>query len=659
LPVSEPVDNLSAATNLYNILRVIPCRHNPDLFVGDIFKKLIEENDFKTSDNVSHFCSAVLSAVGVCKMPLGMLDSSVSISSDVAKTNLARMQKKDRCYLVKDTLLSKLLQYKFNFEFTSDASDEPMDRATWEQVSDGYSWSVIVRHGDDSLKFESSGDIGGDIKKFIDGWNSTLLNDQMEYVELTDEYVSMMRSLLRVFDICAIEKSWNSGRAPCIVSNLSFQQIDNSLFQVADDFMKLVAKNMNSHLYSSHYADNYTSYLVAGSRIDKGCYPSTAFFSKVNLAFMRLASSKILAARNQFKFAMSDVAIAQVFSDVVAARNNRKTYRNKGFREVLSKVMMDPLYPFAPNALSTARKFQDIMCKNKELYDMEANVYGCARMHFSEALTKGITSENHDAWLAGKRNFYDIKTDYCNSNMGYNVQHGDYYAQGVGSAVGKGLIDDVNGSINIEVKVDYKVGPLTVPVLFKKDCVSHKIRVAEAAGYEAGCIKMMVERFKDYSPGDPMKGGGWMAPLSRYTKVSFDSPGKMQSGEFYIYFSGRTDTYDPMRMRLYLSQWAAFFRRKCSVAALANAFMDAGTFRDARDVRKSLFSLSLLNASLPESLQNADPAKDPRGVMRNALVLQPRDVGVISYVGYSVIGKKHLQATAEERESINIDLFNL
>jgi hypothetical protein len=654
LPAFVSGENISILTNLNAVLSAIPLRQDASVGHGEVLRALVDKFSYRNVEDLAFSIMTLSAALGTLKGNLGIYDPNVVLTSESGKYNLLNSVKKNKVFLIRDTLLSTLMKYKFNFTFEELNVDMPLTRATWEEVSQGYPWKIGVTHGTQTLTFSFDGSVSGDISKFIDAWNSSLPDDTMEFVHVDDDMMHSARSLLKIYDFNVKDKNWSASRNPLFMMETDVKSIPRDMFEAVDRFVGLVAAKMSAMPYADHFNERFTSYVIAVTRMDVKLFPPEKFFETVDVILMTMASKKTMNAQDHFKKFMSNVVISQIHKATIEGRAERLKYRNVGFREVLTKVMMDPLYPFAPNAVSTVRKFKDIVSKNFDLYKMETDVYGCARMHFVDALTRGFADAPNN-WVAGRRNFFDIKVQFCNNNMGHLVTSRDFYSIGPDVGKGKGVIDDIDGVCKMSITENYPVGDRNVPVVFKGDCMSHKLRIVYSANYSAGVLKMFVEKLKDVDLLNPAIGGGWLIPLSFYKKVSFDSPGKMQSGEFFIYFSERQPTTSLEYITLLSSKWATFIRKKCSVMYLANAYMDAGTMTNPVLKRKQFFNKALIKGVIPPAIFKTDWIVN----MRNSLLLQLCRAPVNCFIGYIPVGKYHDHVVGADKDAAVMEVEDI
>lgn len=652
-------DTISIATNLYNIVR--------DAHVGDTvlpvhkgLQALIESANIKTAEELIKVCSLITQAVGPVKGKLGVLDNMAFLSVDDAKDNLGRTVTKSKISVTTPVLFSRLIQYQFDMTAASSGGKGPI---TFEVMKSGHDMMVAMTLDTATITFKVDKgltSVDGDVGAFFSMWNAHLKSEEMDYVEVSGALKTMCDTLLVVYDLKYNHKSktWTMTRHPDVTRQGSFAKVTADEWAIVAQFNGAIVERLNKMGNPpAHYFDQYNAYLLACNDV---------LIENVDFVGMldRIASYAFMASSSYISKASVDykgiVGGAIGFKDAIKlandARNERSKYRNIGPREALTKNLCDPLYPMYPAPFVTARKFLSIMVVNPELYASDADVYGCARMHFYGAVGTQhdhITTKNGPV-MVGKRHYYDVNPNFTGNTVGVNVESGDLYTITEGVGVGRGLIDDVHLPYQKEIKEI--IGDISVT--YPAGCMSHKVRMLHKGKYEHACLKMVLNRMKAVDL-DAELGGTWLYPLSFYKTVVFDTPGKFQSGEFFIYVSGRLDVPKPGKLVQLKMQWRLFCQRKCAVLVLAHGVMNAATMSVGKLMsrRATLFDIRSIRSALPESLRKSDE----RSTIINGLNTFVANKGVIDearflYKPYLSVGRAYVPPSDEDKNTLTMDM---
>jgi hypothetical protein len=650
-PAVQINTDVSSYTCFFNILR--------DVYIGDKIvpvhlglKGLIDGAGIETTEELAKVCSYIVNTIGPVKGKLGDLDESLAMTVDDAKDIVANKIKKDRVIVTTPVLLGKLAQYKFEMKVRGEGGIKPL---TFEKLKSGYDLDMDITLDGVKLNFKVKDgvvDVIGDVDVFFDMWNAHLKGEEMEYVHITPEEKVFCDTLLATYDLkySNTAKVWSMSRHTDLTKNAAYADFSPEDWAAISQFNVSITEFMNKEKYPSHYMDQYNLYLHACDVVFEK--KSDAFISLINRLTVQTfvaSSSHISKANVDYKKIIGGtVPLKDAIKMANDVRNERGKYRNVGPREALTKNMCDPLYPMFPSPFVTARKFMSIVVTNPDLYEGECDVYGCARMRFYGPLSDqhNMVTRKGVPVIPGKRNYFDNNDTFTGNTVGVDVQFGDFYAITTGAGKGKGLIDDVHLPYSKEVKEKVQDCIINYPA----GCFSHKIRMLHTGQYKNACLKLIFNKMKAVDT-DKELNGGWLYPLSYYKSVKFDVPGKLQSGEFYIYAMDRQDSPDMSRLERLKNQWAIFAQRKCAVMVLAHGIMNAATMSPGKVMmrRNSLFDVRSIKTGLPELLRTGST----QNLILNGLNTFVVDVGVVNkdklqYYPNLVVGKAYVTDTTQQ-----------
>lgn len=560
--VDAPVlkgDVSSIYTSLYNVLRDTPVNDRV-MPLNEGLKALVSVLNLTTAEEIAKVCSYIVSATGTVKGKLGSLDESVVMDKDEAKARLSRMVVKNKTYVTTPLLFTKLLQFKFGLSGVyNKPSGEKDDQGnvvhprhiplTLDTLKNGHGYIVNVTLEDVTLCFElyvGKINVKGDVEAFFLVWNMHLQDEEMIYVPIEPEFKICYDYLLALYDVTYDDKTrlWSMKRNEMVIKDVSADE---------EDYKKISKWNASICKFLSdlpvvprHYNDKYNMYLFA---CDRSIGNDPTFVDAVNkIAINARNTAMLLSGKGRAIYGnimKGTTNLTEAVKVMNQCRQERGKYRNIGAREAITKNLMDPIYPLHPSPLVTARKFMSIMISNPMLYAADCDVYGCANMHFYDAIASnhGLVYDREGNQIkCGKRDFYDNDQRYLGNNIA-DVKFGDFYAIGKDVGIGKGIIDDVQSGY--PKLVQEMIGESMVS--FPSGCMSHKMRIIHNAKYDMGCIKMMANKIKNLELKD-LSNRGWLYALGFYKRVVFDVPGKFQSGEFFIYFSDRQGAPSQERM---------------------------------------------------------------------------------------------------------------
>lgn len=658
---APPSQEVSIATNLYNVLR--------DIHIGDTqlpvhagLESLIVNGEIKTAEQLVKVCSAIISAVGVVKGKLGSVDPSVVLSVDDAKDNLSRCIVKSTVSITTPVLLTRLIQYQFEMEVKGGVPS-PL---SFEVLQTGYELSVVMKLDTEVITFnvnKGTVSVTGDVRGFFTVWNAHLKSEVMEYVLVTDADKMLYDTLLVVYDLKYNHKipTWSMTRHADVTRAAAFTKFSIDDWKIVSQCNAAIVAEMNKHGNPpAHYYDQYNLFLLSCQRV---CDFNDIYKTKLNeIAVAAFQSSSMYVSKSmvEYKNIMAgNVGLKDAIKLALDARADRSKYRNISAREALTKNMMDPLYPMYPSPFVTARKFLSIMASNQALYESDADVYGCARMHFYGSV--GTQHKLAGGGKIGARKYYDVNSTFTGNTVGVEVEPGDLYAIPEGVGKGRGLIDDVHLPYGKEVRE--KIGDAIIT--FQAGCMSHKIRILHKGQYEHACLKMVLNKMKSIDL-DPEIGATWLLPLSYYKTVIFDTPGKLQSGEFFIYVSGRLPTSNPTKLTALKRQWRLFCQRKCAVMVFGHGVMNAATLAAGKGIsqmmmrRSSFFDLRSIRSALPETLRGGVE----KSVILNGLNTFVKDVGLndggkFLYKPYLPVGKVYTPLAQADKDNLSMDMNTL
>lgn len=655
LPLKKPVvqtsGDVSSYTCFYNILK--------DVYIGDKtvpvhlgLKGLIDGANIETTEDLVKVCSYIVATVGPVKGKLGDLDEMLSMTVDDAKDIVANKIKKDRVIITTPVLLGKLAQYKFEMQVRGEGGTKPL---TFEKLKSGYDLDMDITLDGVKLNFKVKDgvvDVLGDVDVFFDMWNAHLKGEEMEYVHITPEEKIFCDTLLATYDLkySNTAKVWSMTRHTDLTKNAAYADFSPEDWAAISQFNVSITDFMNREKYPNHYMDQYNLYLHACDVIfEKKSDAFIALMNRLTVQTFVASSSHLSKANVDYKKIIGGtVPLKDAVKMANDARNERGKYRNVGPREALTKNLCDPLYPMFPSPFVTARKFMSIVAINPDLYESECDVYGCARMRFYGPLSDqhGMVLRKGVPVSPGKRNYFDNNDTFTGNTVGVDVQFGDFYAITAGAGKGKGLIDDVHLPYSKEIKEKVRDCIVNYPA----GCFSHKIRMLHTGQYKHACLKLIFNKLKVIDT-DKELNGGWLYPLSYYKNVKFDVPGKLQSGEFFIYATDRQDMPDEIRLERLKNQWAIFAQRKCAVMVLSHGVMNAATMSPGKVMmrRGSLFDSRAIKSGLPELLRGGSP----QNLILNGLNTFVVDIGLVnknklSYYPNIVVGKAYVTDTTQQ-----------
>jgi len=237
-----------------------------------------------------------------------------------------------------------------------------------------------------------------------------------------------------------------------------------------------------------------------------------------------------------------------------------------------------------------------------------------------------------------------------------------------GSGKGKTLIDDIEG-VFVTEKI---VRDGDVEIKYPPSCITHKLRVIQAAEYDTFATKMFIDKVR-HADVSKLPGNGWIRSLAYYKTIIFDNPGKLQSGEFFIYGSGYLGKCDPTRLKMIAMQWNAFAIRKSAFILRSHIVMNYAMFaQEPMKMRNAVFSKDSFRRSIPKKL--ADQLNDqslfrnfigflgsylsPVSWDHNVVIVDGKEVlkSRLLYTPYNVIGKVWSPVTSDDMIAATLDL---
>lgn len=384
----------------------------------------------------------------------------------------------------------------------------------------------------------STGIVEGDIDGFLDSWNSVDKDHRRRYVEIsasTSRWADFFSMYWDMSGCGGNRKEWT------YVLHSEYQKL------LHIDWIKMKARldkwmiGCPTSLTKEPFAQWDTLAVHLQSVADES-FPTEL---SVRLDILREKLVKQAAP-------VVDPDLVKAVKAAVGARNEGKTCRNKGPREVLTKGEGSMMYSFAPSSIGCAAKFGAMFSNCADKFRGPGLVVGVANNNFWGVLDAlGLTQ--------GKE-WYDISPKPGIIHPGVNVIGKSFWDV---VPTGSGVLIDDSTAVHDSAFCSR---------VYKPGDIRAKVDFALRGNYDAICLKGFLHQ-------DTVCSFDWLERVfARYDKVSLVRSGKVQSCEYFLLAHTRLSEMRAMsdQYRDGIAAGASkFFRSMAVVVSYTNRIMSA------------------------------------------------------------------------------------